>query len=354
MINTQPFTTDILSTHRGFFILDKLPKNATEVDVWIQTPTGNESVDFIDVFSLHDGTLLAAWKHPFQKLRLHNLTASCEENEQIVNLYPLERIIDIYDKPLVPSENDNNLWAFAFMDSASVDGADWRCDRGAYGAKLFAEETPDRVYSEVTEIVVYEPFLNVNGIAHLIYSEGKNKREFVLNKFNNSYLPAMGLTLQELLRLIYEWAVLSEEPFNSTDRISLVAKGFLDHLCFTEEEISVLSSLSPMQVSNYLTGSKTARVRPIDVPPLSESIKNMLFKRMACSSLSALLKIHGIEDTYGLLALEFDELDAGIQRLEDYHAQYPVRNVDKSFYDNQVRFFNNKRTLLEMVLNNQL
>jgi hypothetical protein len=354
MINTQPFTTDILSTHRGFFILDKLPKNATEVDVWIQTPTGNESVDFIDVFSLHDGTLLAAWKHPFQKLALHNLTASCEENEQILNLYPLERIIDIYDKPLVPSENDNNLWAFAFTDSVAVDGGDWRCDRGMYGAKMFFKEHADRIFSEVSEIIVYEPFLCVNGTAHLLYISGKDKREFALEKFNNSYYPATGLTLQESLRLIYEWSVLAEEPFNNTDDVATVAKGFLDALSFTNEEREVLESLPPMQVSNYLTGSETARVRPSNVPALDDSVKNMILKRMASSSLSALLKIHEIEDTYGLLPLEFDELDAGIQRLEDYHAQYPVRNVDKSFYDNQVRFFNNKRTLLEMVLSNQL
>ena len=68
MIKTQPFSTGILSIYRGFFVLDKLPKFATEIDVWIQTPSGNESVDFVDVFVLQDGTLLAAWVHPFQKL----------------------------------------------------------------------------------------------------------------------------------------------------------------------------------------------------------------------------------------------------------------------------------------------
>jgi hypothetical protein len=355
MIQVQQFSVSVLSTHRGFFILDKLPKHATEVDVLIQTPTGNEPVDFIDVFALNDGTLFVAWKHPFQKLALHNLTASCEDNEQIINLYPLERIIDIYDKPLVPSENDNNLWAFAFTDSVAVDGGDWRCDRGMYGPRMFIEENVDRVYHDgVSEIIVYEPFLCVNGIGHLLYTEGKDKREFALEKFNNSYYPATGLTLQELLRLIYEWSVLTEEPFNSTGSASLASKGFIDALDFTEEEMSLLSSLPPMQVSNYLTGSETARVRPSNIPALNESIKNIVFKRMACSSLSALLKIHDIQDTYGLLSLEFDELDAGIQRLEDYHAQYPVRTVDKSFYDNQVRFFNNKRAVLEMVQNDTL
>ena len=353
MIQVQPFTTGILSTHRGFFVLDKLPKSADKVDIRIKTPLGDEPVDFISVFSLHDGTLIAAWEHPFQKLPLHNLIASCEGSEQILNLYPLERIIDIYDRPTVPSENDNNLWAFTFTDSVSVDSGDWRCDRGMYGAKMFIKEHADRIFSEVSEILFYEPFLCVNGTSHLIYISGKDKREFALEKFNNSYYPAVGLTLQETLRLIFEWSVLAEEPFNSTDDVAIVAKDFLNALSFTDEERQTLDSLTPMQISNYLLGSETARVRPPTVSAMNESVKNMVFKRMASSSLSALLKIHSIEDTYGILEIEFDELDAGMQRFEDYYSE-SIRPQDKSFYDNQVRFLRNKRTVLEMVANDTL
>lgn len=348
MIQVQPFTTDILGTHRGFFILDKLPKNSTEVDVWIKTPAGNESVDFIDVFVLQDGTLLAAWVHPFQKLPLHNLIVFCDGVTQVLNLYPLERIIDIYDKPLVPSEDDNNLWGFSFTGSVPVGNGDWRCDRGMYGPKMFIKENVDRVFSEVTEIVVYEPFLCLNGSGHLVYVEGKNKRELALEKLNNSFSPTTGLTLQETLRLIYEWSVLAEEPFNSTDEAAIAAKAFLDGLDFTTEELATLASLSPMQISNYLAGSETARVRPTNIPALNDAVKTMVFKRMASSSLSALFKIHSIEDTYGLTELEQAELDAGIQRLNDYYSQYPVRDVDKSFYDNQIRFFANKQIVLNL------
>jgi hypothetical protein len=347
MIQTQPFSTKILSTHRGFFLLDKLPKFASELDVWIQTPTGNESVDFIDAFVLQDGTLLAAWIHPFLKLPLHNLTASCDGVTQVLNLYPIERIIDIYDKPLSVSEDDNNLWAFSFTDSVAVNGGDWRCDRGMYGPKMFVEENVDRVFSGVTEIIVYEPFLCVNGAAHLLYTEGKNKKDLALEKVNNSFYPATGFTIQETMRLIYEWSALTEEPFNSTDSAAIAAKTFLDSLGFTTEERTALASLPPMQISNYLAGSETARVRPSNIPALDNAIKTMVFKRMASSSLSALFKIHGIEDTYGLQALEQAELDAGIQRFNDYYTE-PVSAADKPFFDNQVRFFRNKQTVLNL------
>lgn len=342
MIQTQPFSTEILSTHRGFFILDKLPKFATEVDVWIQTPAGNESVDFIDVFELHDGTLLAAWMHPFQKLPLHNLVAFCNGVTQVLNLYPLERIIDIYDRPL-----DANLGTFSFTKSIPVNGGDWRCDRGMYGAKAFEQENIDRVFEDVGQIVFYEPFLNLNGVSHLIYVEGSNKTQLAEEKVNNSIAPVTGRTLQETMRLVYEWAVLAEEPFSSSDDAAVAAKAFLDGLRFTSEERTALANLAPMQISNYLSGSETARVRPSNIPALDDAIKTMVFKRMASSSLSALLKIHGIEDTYGLTALEQAELDAGIQRFNDYYTE-PVSAGDKPFFDNQVRFFRNKQIVLNL------
>jgi hypothetical protein len=342
MIQTQPFTTNIIATHRGFFILDRLPKNATEVDVWIQTPTGNESVDFIDLFVLQDGTLLAAWVHPFQKLPLHNLTVFCDGTVQVLNLCPLERIIDIYDRPL-----DASLGTFSFAKSIPIDGGDWRCHRGMYGPWQFTDDNHQIVIDEVTQIVIYESLLNLNNAGYLVYVEATGKTQLANEKVNNSIAPVTGRTLQETMRLIYEWSVLAEQPFNSTDEAAVAAKTFLDFLGFTTEERTALASLPPMQISNYLAGSETARVRPSNIPALDDAIKTMVFKRMASSSLSALFKIHGIEDTYGLQALEQAELDAGIQRFNDYYVE-PIRDADKPFFDNQVRFFRNKQTVLNL------
>lgn len=339
-MKTKEFSIEIISTHKSFFVLDKLDKHSTEVDVWIKTPTGNESVDFIDVFVLPDGTLLAAWIHPFQKLALHNLTVFCNGVVQVLNLYPLERIIDIYDRPL-----DSELGTFSFTKSSPIGSGDWRCDRGMYGAKAFAGENIDRVFSEANEIVVYEPFMCLNGSAHLIYVQAKNKSELAEDKLNNSVYPSTGRTLQETLRLIYEWSVLAEEPFNSTDDAAVAAKSFFDGLGFTAEEKDLLASLPPMQISNYLSGSQTARFRPETIAELDNAIKTIVFKRMASSCLSALLKIHGIQEIEGLVELEQKELDNGIERFNNYYTELLQKN-EKAFYDNQIRFFKNKQELL--------
>lgn len=347
-----------------FFILDKLPKFAKEVDVWIQTPTGNESVDFISAFFLEDGTIIAAWEHPFQKLPLHNLTVFCEGVTQVLNLYPLERIIDIYDRPL-----DSSLGTFTFTKSIPIDGGDWRCDRGMYGAKAFEQENIDRVFDEVGQIVVYEPFINLNGKSHLLYVEATNKTQFAEEKVNNSLAPLTCRTLQETMRLIYEWSVLAEEPFNSTDEAAIAAKTFFDSLDFTTEERTALASLPPMQISNYLAGSETARVRPSNIPPLDDAIKTMVFKRMASSSLCALLEIHEIEDVYGLIDFEIVELQNGINRFREYYqipSDWELSEDNKivehcevyakqgSYVRNQLRLFRNKQQIINKVISNEL
>lgn len=357
----KPFETDVILTHKGFFILSDLPKFATEVDIWIQTPAGNESVDFIDVFCLTDGTLIAAWKHPFYHTSLHNLLAFCDGVTQLLNLTLLESIIDIYDRPL-----DADLGTYTFTKSIPIDGGDWRCDRGMYGAKAFEQENIPRVLDDIGQIVTYESILNVNGVAHLMYMEATNKSAFALDKINNSVAPTTGRTIQETLRLIYEWSLLAEEPFNSTEEVALSAKTFLSSLKFTDVERSSLATLAPMQISNYLAGSEIARVRPDIISELTDDIKEVVFKRMSASSLSALLEIHGIEDTYGLVNVEKQELIDGIKRFKEYfeipedweltdeahiieHCTSTIDPTVGPYVHNQLRLFKNKKQVLDEI-----
>ena len=347
-----------------FFVLDKLPKFATEVDIWIQTPSGNESVDFITMFFLEDGTLLAAWEHPFQKIPLHNVTVFCDGITQVLNLYPLERIIDIYDRPI-----DAELGTFTFTKSKSIGTGDWRCDRGMYGPQAFEEEQVSRVITDIGQVVVYEPFLSINSVGHMIYLESNAKSDLANEKINNSIAPLTGRTLQETLRLIYEWSLLCGEPFNSQDEPALAAKSFIEGFRFTNEELSILDSMPSMQISNYLSGSENARVRPNDIPVLNEAVKQMVFKRMASSSLSALLKIHNIDDVYNILQAEIEELVNGISRFREYYqipSEWDMTEEQKivehcelytkqgSYVFNQLRFFKNKQLLLDKVSDGQL
>jgi hypothetical protein len=357
MITIKPFNLEVLSTHKGFFLLDKLPKHATEVDVWVQTPTGNESVDFVDIFSMADGSLLAAWKHPFQ--RIHNLQVFCEGIVQILSLYIVERVIDVYDK-----SPDSEYGTFNFCPSVHVEGADWRCDQNMYGPRSFKGEKVAQIINSLDEIVYYESLLNVCGAGHIIYLETRTKSELANEKLNNSIVPVTGRTFQECLRLVYEWSVLAEEPFNSKDDAAVAASKFIKSLKLTEQEIEEINSLPQMQVSKFILGSETARLRDMEIPELSEGIVNILFKRIAASTLSFIVSRNpSIWDFDEIKNQEILQMEMGIQRFREYYKlpeDMDIEDDEKvldhafiyfekehSYVYTQLRNFRNKKKVLD-------
>jgi hypothetical protein len=363
-MKTTPFTLDVLSTHKMFFLLNKLPKNATDVDIWIQTPAGLETVDFVDLFTMADGSLLAAWKHPLQKLGLQNLVAYADGNTQILNLYPIERICDLYDRPL-----DADSGTFIFTASKPING-DWRCDNGYYGAAPFPNEISKPVISGLDEIVHYESFMSVAGVGHLIYIESSGKSELANEKLNNSIIPTTGRTLQEVFRLIYEWSVLAKEPFNAKDEAALSARSYIEALRLTDDELSIIQSMVPMQISNFLSGSEEARVRPASISPMDDGFRELVFSRMASSSMSFIVSRNPeIWDISGLIEREYEELEAGISRFRTYYGVTEDISMDdwekveevaslwvprqEAYVHNQLRHFSNKRQMLEIARRNE-
>jgi hypothetical protein len=348
MITVKPFNLEVLSTHKGFFLLDKLPKHATEVDVWVQTPTGNESVDFVDIFSMADGSLLAAWKHPFQ--RIHNLQVFCEGIVQVLNLYIVERVIDVYDKP-----SDSEYGTFIFCSSLPIEGADWRCDQSMYGPRPFKGEQVSQVINSLDEIVFYESFLNVNGAGHIIYIETRTKTEFANEKLNNSVVPVTGRTLQECLRLVYEWSVLADEPFNSTDDAAVSASKFIKSLKLTQDEVHAIEALPQMQVSKFISGSETARLRDMEIPELSDDIADIVFRRIGASTLSFIVsKNPGIWDFDEIKNQETLQMELGIQRFREYYKLPDDMDIedDKNVLEHAFIYFEKQHSYVYTQLRN--
>lgn len=353
------FNINILSTYRAFFLLDEHFEN--EATFTVRTHNGEEVVNFVDVFQMANGRLLAAWNHPFQKLGIQNLVARTGEHKQIVNLYPVERMIDIIERP---STSDTGV--FLFLDSLQIANADWRCDRGYYGARRFEYEGND-VIKDVGEIIFFESFLSVAGVGHLIFLELKDGEEISGYYLNESPAPVSGRSVAEVLRLLYEWNIVAKPPFNCPDKPAVAAGNFVEAMNLSDAEISVLDSLAGMQISAYLSGSTNARMRPDVLPEFSPDIAAIVLDRMASSSLSFIASRHqGIWDTDELWAVEKKELSDGIDRFKQYYGipgECGLDEVDRaisfadlyvpghsSFVHNQLRFFRNKEALLFGVL----
>lgn len=353
------FNLDVLSTYRNFFLLNQMPKNMENVVAVIQTPEGLEEVDFIDFFLMSDGTALAAWRHPLQKLGLHAVMAMSGDDYQIINMTCIERVYEIYNRPL-NSENG----VFIFTDSHNFGTGDWRCDRGYYGPHRFVEDIPDRVFNNDFNILYYESVLSVPRYGHIVYLETTDKTSLGSYLVDNAVVPAWTRTIQELLRLIYEWSLVASAPFNNTDRISECATGFIEHMKFTISEIEALNDLPQMQVFNYLSGSENARVRPSAVVELSEALSTMLFSRLSSSSVSFILSQNpACGDITSVLEREIEELSNGFSSFRDYygvpdHYTYGIDNdvimecveiirpKELAYAKNQLRHFTNKQAIL--------
>ena len=350
MIAVQPFNIGVIDTHRCFYLLKNI-SNIDELQLIHETPGGFVEVDFVDVFKMNNNSIVVAWKKPLELAPMHNLLAISGSTVEVVNTATLERVIDIYDRPV-----DAQVGTFIFVNSDMLldPNIDWRCDNGKFGPAPF--QSVGRVIEQLSDISVYEPVLSVNGVGHLIYIEGVAKQGLANDFLSTGTMPTVGRTLWETLKLVREWAIVNQPPFNNQEAVSHKANLFIKNLGFTEQELSVIDNQIPMQISNYLMGDTNARQRPSGILPITDDIKNMLFKRMSSGILSALEYLSpGMWNIEELLSAEKIKLAADLQRLENMQlipgAESPY---NQSVWAMRQRFFDNKQLIIDKVENNAL
>ena len=175
---------------------------------------------------------------------------------------------------------DHSWGSFAFFGSRIVKAADInptreRCDLNDYGpifwnneGNLVEIQSADSQFSEKVDIAKFEDFkfvMSVPSEGHIVYLRLRPINGTILsdNYNNESVVPAVTRTIFELIKLIDEWASVTEEPWNNTQEIAIKAKRFLDGLAIPEQVRSAVRSLqTDMQVYRYLLGQDNARQRP--------------------------------------------------------------------------------------------
>lgn len=344
MISVQPYTDEVINNYRGFFLLRSI-EDVSEIKIVHHTPAGYIETDVADAFLMPNKKVLIAWRPPLHLSPMHNLVAISGQTTEIINLFPLERAIDIYDRPV---DAQAGVFTFTSSDMIIAPNLDWRCDNGKFGPRSFL---PITIIDELPQIVMYEPILSINGVGHLIYMEGVGKQTLADEHLNNDLFPVTGRTLWEALKLIREWSIVKAPPFNNTDSAALKAFQFMDQLKFTEQELLSIDSQVPMQIANYLTGNLEARKRPANILPLNNEVKNMVFRRLASSSISALEYLNsGMVDLNEVLLTEKQTLDRDVAMF----SASKNGNEHMPFVPMYERFLLNKQTILDKVAAGQL
>jgi hypothetical protein len=357
MINAKNFDIYALSRNHLFYVLDNI--TATSIEIFRRTPAGDEAFEDAELFIMKNGKLLVAFAHPFKYAGNSCLIAKHDNVEEMINMTPWERLVDVYDTDI---ENTDQGF-FVFCDSKALfdPEVEWRCDNTLYGPHSFVKEN-GRIVPTINKIKAYETIMSLHNVGYLIYVHLEDDTDIREKYKNNSEVPCVGLTLSEAFKLLNEWSEVTKEPFNSTQDIAVKAKKFLDFFGFTPD---LVDNQSDMQVANYLKGSNTARLRPADIVANKPELITFVRKKMASSSLSSLCELYaGLWDIEEVLEAEYKELNEGILRFKEYyqipqdwelteteriieHCTLYVHATVGAYVHNQLRLFINKKRILD-------
>jgi len=308
------------SYRKLFYMLDNITDES--VKLFRRTPAGDEEFTQYDLHRMDNGRLLIAFYDYWMNSTIHSLVAKCDDTEEFVNMQPFERIMPYWNPSLDYANPEGNKGIFVFFNSIPIyaDPNDWRCDNTFYGPQRYVTSEDEVIYPVPTpeEIVIYEPIINIHGLASLTYlsnSANAERLQFKNHIVNEDVIPSATITLSEMFRLLTEWAALAEEPFNSTQPITLDAKGFLDKIGFNS---ILVKDQTNMQVAQYLLGNTNARRRPDDVVETNEYLLNFIKRKMAHMSLASLMSCYP----------EYGKIDAEIQ--------FDIESADQEFADNLI------------------
>jgi hypothetical protein len=344
-MNIQPFNLDVVNKYNMFFMLQKLNATST-IDLYYQEVNNNVPFEDCALFEMLNGQVLVAFPEYFTHISKHNLIATDGVVTEIVSLQIFERIYKYYEHGI----GEIDAGGFTFMNSAPVPSFEnqWRCDAGLYGVELFADPLGDStvVVPDVADaLLVYEPILSINGVAHLVYIERENKNNKT-ELMNNSITPFATYSLGEALKLILEWAQVSQPPFSNTEPVAAKAFEFAQQLGI---EQTIVSNQPDMQIFEYLKGNPTARVRPENVQPISPATDTFIKKNVAHSCLYSLVAIYpDAANITEVKQAEQQKLSKDLESLQAASSLLDSNNKDVGFYlKSRTELFTIKQEILQ-------
>lgn len=87
-------------------------------------------------------------------------------------------------------------------------------------------------------------------------------------------------SLIELFKIMREWAILVDSPFNSQHPMATYSKMVFDTLKPTKAILTEIDSLPDMHLARFLKGDENHRQRIEDFPQMSESMMTWFKKKM--------------------------------------------------------------------------
>jgi hypothetical protein len=250
--------------------------SVTDFRLYTPTPSGNIEYTEYDVFTSADKIIIA-----FKELDPYsgdfNYVLVCDNKESIIDAICYDDILQHLSKEDIKEQDmycimPSKVMTPAFVKTEALQLVD-RCDAGKYGPAMLLLE--DGVRPTPTDISLFKHItkatimLGSAGVGNIVYGAvpglGTSFRDWPA-------VSSMSKTLTGLMKLIIEWASLADEPFNSTDRVALLCKNYINTLQIPENVLAEISEhQEDMPLYRYFSNQENARsgfTEQISVGPL--------------------------------------------------------------------------------------
>ena len=327
----QDFSINAISNHQTWYLLHNNYQN--DITIIRPTPAGPEPYVDYSAYRMSDNRVLIGFNKLVGTVLLQGLIALGDDGQEYITTQIWERIADICNiEPPV-----DHPGTFVFVDSQPIvaPNIDWRCDTEYYGPMPFPDLNGVRTNptEEKSVITVFEPIISASGLAHIVYLRRKDFSEQRLEFIDNALTPAVCTTLGECVKLVHEWSLMAEEPFNNTEDIAIKAKSFCNHFDIHDELISPYPN---MQIMKFLSGDLQARVRPDNaIAPQPDLIK-FIQNNVSHISLTRIALLNPtIWSSDEIYAVEFesvqDRCDSFIsQHVKDMPSGININNIEET------------------------
>lgn len=288
----QEFTLDKIKDYQLFYVLKNMDADSGNIVLSHQQSLMNAVVDkkYYDLYKTQTNKVIVAFTQAFHNNVNYNYVASNGLVEEVVPCQSYERIMDHYKIGPEPQPGGGFAWSNSDINKHNTQ-IDWRCDNQKYGPMPFAMVTEKRdvLFQSAGEIEIYETILNVVGVGHLIYVKRHGGVDSRNSIFNDAPTPFVTHTLSESIKLILEWASVSNPEWGNYDPIATKAKTFVHKLGI---DAGLVANQPDMQVYEYLKGNQQARLRPDGVQAMSDELDKFIQKNVSYMTFSKLASLY--------------------------------------------------------------
>jgi hypothetical protein len=237
--------------YHGYFLVE------SDQDIAVKFFTSNGYIIFedYDVYKFEGFSLIAIYEVQ-ENIWIKDFQITYEDTSLIYQNEFYEKFKDILN-----GDNQMDRQVYLFMNSKEVKAIESfeniaiapedRCDFNKFGPASFYPKVSN-TSAKITDIKLP---MSVTGIGHIFRGEVESWENAYSDKSVDRQKYTNSRTFSGCLKVIYEWSLMTQEPWNNTEDIAIKASQFLTTLNLNKKDLKETTDAQcDMRIAKYLKG----------------------------------------------------------------------------------------------------